>query len=88
MAFKIQFKKTGKTFEWDSSFGNILDFAEAKGIQMESNCRIGVCGTCKVKLLSGRVMMETEEGLQDEDRTENMILPCVAVPETDIVIDA
>ena len=88
MAFKIQFKKTGKTFEWDSSFGNILDFAEAKGIEMESNCRIGVCGTCKVKLLSGRVMMEMEDGLQDEDRAANMILPCVAMPETDIVIDA
>ena len=88
MAFKIEFKKSGKTIEWDSSFGNILDFAEARGIQIESGCRIGICGACKVKLLSGRVVMETEDGLNDEDKANNMILPCVATPETDLVIDA
>ena len=87
MAIKIEFKKSGKTFAWDSSFDNILDFAEAKGIQMDSGCRIGTCGTCKVKLLSGEVAMDTEEGLNDEDRAQKMILPCVAVPEMDIVID-
>ena len=88
MAFKIEFKKSGKTFEWDSSLGNILDFAEARGIQIESGCRMGVCGTFQVKLLSGTAVMETEDGLNDEDKANNMILPCVATPETDLVIDA
>ena len=87
MSFKITFQKSGKTFDWESSFNNLLDFAEAKGIQMESGCRIGVCGSCKVKLLSGRVTMETEDGLEDGDRADRMILPCVAVPESDLVID-
>ena len=85
---KIQFQKSGKTLEWDDRFENILDLAEANGIQLENACRVGVCGTCKVKLLSGEVYMETEDGLQDEDRNQNMILPCVAVPKTDLVIDA
>jgi ferredoxin len=49
---------------------------------------MGVCGTCQVKLLSGRVVMETEDGLTDEDKANNRILPCVATPETDLVIDA
>jgi ferredoxin len=71
-----------------ASFGNLLNFAESKGIQMESNCRIGVCGSCKVELLSGKVIMETEDALDEADRNQNMILPCVASPETDIVIDA
>jgi len=88
MGIKIEFKKSGKTYEWDGSFGNILELAEARGIQMESGCRIGTCGTCKVKLISGKVIMETEEGLEDDDRANHMILPCVAVPETDVVIDA
>jgi len=87
MSFKITFQKSGKTFDWESSFNNLLDFAEAKGIQMESSCRIGVCGSCKVKLLSGSVTMETEDGLEDGDRADRMILPCVAVPESDLVID-
>jgi len=85
---KIQFQKSGKTLEWDDRFENILDLAEANGIQLENACRVGVCGTCKVKLLSGEVYMETEDGLQDEDRNQNMILPCVAIPKTDLVIDA
>ena len=88
MPLKIEFRKSGKTFEWDSSFGNLLDFAEAKGIQIESGCRIGACGTCKVKLLSGSAVMETEDGLNDEDRANQMILPCVATPESDLVIEA
>jgi ferredoxin len=88
MLLKVEFKKSGKIFEWEASFGNLLDFAESKGIQMESNCRIGVCGSCKVKLLSGIVIMETEDALDEEDRNHNMILPCVAIPETDLVIDA
>ncbi len=88
MPFKIEFKKTGKIFEWDRNCGNLLDFAESKGITLDNNCRIGICGTCKIKLLSGKVFMETEDGLNEEDRKENMILPCVAVPETDCILNA
>ena len=88
MPFKIEFKKSAKTFEWEETFGNLLDFAEAKGIQMESNCRIGVCGSCKVKLISGKVVMESEDALEESDREQNLILPCVAAPQTDLVIDA
>jgi len=50
---KIHFKNSGKTLEWISGLGNILDLAEANGIQIESACRVGACGTCQVKLLSG-----------------------------------
>jgi ferredoxin len=88
MTFKLEFKKSGKTLEWESSSGNLLDFAEENGIQMESGCRIGTCGSCKVKLISGGVSMETEDGLEDADQADRMILPCVAVPESDLVIEA
>jgi len=84
----IEFRDSGKTVEWDDSYENILDLAEANGIDIESNCLIGVCGTCKVELLSGEVDMEQDEGLEDEDRDNNMILPCVSIPLTDVVIKA
>lgn len=58
------------------------------GIQIESGRRVGACGTCKVKLLSGEVFTETEDGLEDEDRDQNMILCCVAVPKTDVILEA
>ena len=88
MAFKITFEKSGKTIDWEASFSNLLDFAEARGIQLESGCRMGACGSCKVKLISGTVTMETEDGLEDADKAERMILSCVAVPESDLVIEA
>jgi ferredoxin len=88
VTFKVEFKKSGKTLEWESSSGNLLDFAEENGIQMESGCRMGVCGSCKVKLISGTVAMETEDGLEDADKANRLILPCVAVPESDLVIEA
>ena len=88
MALNIEFKRSRKTFEWDSSFANILDFAEAKGIQIENGCRIGVCGTCKVKMISGTVVMDTEDALNDEDKTNDVFLPCVGTPQTDLVIEA
>ena len=88
VTYRVEFKKSGKTLEWDSSAGNLLDFAEENGIQMESGCRMGVCGSCKVKLISGTVAMETEEGLGDADKANRMILPCVAVPESDLEIEA
>ncbi|MDD5627657.1 MAG: 2Fe-2S iron-sulfur cluster binding domain-containing protein [Elusimicrobia bacterium] len=80
--------KSNKTVEWDARFASILECAEGNGIQIDNVCRVGICGTCKVKLLSGEVQMETQDGLQDEDRAQNMILTCVAVPKTDVSIDA
>ncbi len=88
MSFQIEFKKTGRTFEWDGSFDNLLEFAEDKGIEIENICRVGVCGTCKTRLLSGEVSMSTEEGLSEEDKANNLFLPCVAIPLGDLVIDA
>ena len=88
MSLKVEFKKSEKTVEWEERFESILELAEENGIEIESACRQGFCGTCKTKLLSGEVHMEVTDGLEDEDEKQNMILPCVAIPTTDIVIDA
>ena len=54
---------------------------------METDCEQGLCGTCKVKLISGEVDMETDDGLDEADLEQNMILPCVSVPRTDVVLE-
>jgi len=87
MAITVEFKKSGKTAKWDDSFDNLLELAEDNGIEIETDCEAGVCGTCKVRLISGKVDMEVADGLEDEDINANMILPCVAVPVTDIVLE-
>jgi ferredoxin len=84
----VEFTKTKKTVAWSEDFDNLLDFAEENGVDIEYECREGYCGSCKVKLLGGRVDMEDDTGLEEEDKEAGMILPCVSVPATDIKLEA
>lgn len=87
LTIDVEFKNSGKTVKWSDSYDNILDMARANGIEIETECEAGICGTCKVKLLSGKVEMDVHDGLDDEDIRQNMILPCVAVPLSDLVLE-
>ena len=88
MANRVEFKISGKTLEWDEKYENLLEMAEENGIEIESERRQGFCGTCSTKLLSGKVDMETEEGLDEDEIKDGMILPCVSVPLSDLIIEA
>lgn len=66
----------------------VLEVAEALGVEIEWSCRSGTCGSCKVKLLSGKVSMEVEDGLDDEDRAAGLILACQARATGDIAVEA
>lgn len=67
----------------------ILDVAEQAGIELPSSCRSGTCGTCKQKLLEGKVEYEGEpEALDDREIAENVILTCISHPVGKVVIDA
>src|ERR1700712_64441 len=52
---KVVFMRSQKTAQWSPEDGSLLDFAEANGVAVASNCRSGVCGTCSTRLLSGEV---------------------------------
>jgi ferredoxin len=88
MTFTVEFRKSGIIVNWDDRFESLLELAEEKGIHIESACRQGFCGTCKTRLLSGEVDMEMTDGLEDEDVKQNIILPCVARPKSNIVLEA
>ncbi len=88
MAIQVEFKQSGKTVQWDDNLDSILELARTSGIEIDADCEAGICGTCKVRLLSGKVDMEAEDGLENEDIEQNMILACVAVPLTDISLEA
>lgn len=66
----------------------LLETSEKLGVLLPSGCRQGVCGTCVTRLLSGKVKMETEEGLNEQMRSQGFILPCVSRPLSDITLDA
>jgi ferredoxin-NADP reductase len=66
----------------------LLESSERNGVLLPSGCRQGVCGTCATKLLSGKVRAETEEALNDAQRAQGVILPCVSRPLSDVTLDA
>jgi 2Fe-2S type ferredoxin len=88
MEYTVKFQTSDKILKWDDRFESILELAEENGIDIEYECRQGFCGTCKVKLLSGEVDRETEDGLEDEEIQNGFILTCVSVPKSDIVLEA
>ncbi|CAN7638249.1 flavin reductase family protein [Mesorhizobium sp. LjNodule214] len=65
----------------------ILDLAEAAGIPVETSCRMGVCGTCKVRLLDGEVDLNDMGGLSDMERQDGFILACCSTPRGDVTVD-
>lgn len=65
----------------------ILDAADMAGVAIENACRSGTCASCRIKLVSGRVTMDVEDALTDQDRVEGYILACQAKIQGDIEVD-
>lgn len=66
----------------------ILDAADQVGVDIDNSCRLGTCGTCRVKLLSGSVTMEVEDGLEPDDKEAGIILACQAKSGRDVTVEA
>jgi len=83
----LSFAKSGKTVEATSEL-TVLEVAEENGITIPFECRSGICGQCKTKLVSGKVAMEVQDALTPADRAKGLILACQARCAKDVVIDA
>ncbi len=85
---KITVKLDGRSFDFDLGFNNdsILDAAIKQGADLPFACKAGVCCTCKAKLLEGKVEMEVNWGLEQEEVEQGFILTCQSHPTTEIVV--
>ena len=66
----------------------ILEVAEETGVDIDYSCRVGTCGVCRIKLISGQVTMAVEEGLEPGDKEKGIILACQAKSEGDVTVEA
>ncbi|HEX9172463.1 MAG TPA: 2Fe-2S iron-sulfur cluster-binding protein [Telluria sp.] len=75
---------------FDAAAGaTLLHAAELAGISLPSSCRNGTCRTCLCRLTAGSVRYLIEwPGLSVDEKRAGYTLPCVAVPESDVVLDA
>ena len=65
---------------------SILDSASAAGLELPYSCTSGVCGTCRAKVLEGRVRMERNFALDPREVEAGFVLACQAHPITDRVV--
>ena len=62
--------------------------ARLAGIDLPASCRNGTCRTCMCRLIRGHTTYRIEwPGLSAEEKKEGFILPCIAYPASDVVID-
>jgi ferredoxin len=66
---------------------SVLKIATCAGISIDRGCLAGICGRCRVRLLSGDVKMEVDEGLSASERRDGLVLACQAKPVGSVVID-
>ena len=66
----------------------VLQAARASGVRISAACEFGLCGTCRVKKISGEAEMSHNGGILDEEVVEGYILACCSKPLSALEIEA
>lgn len=81
----VRFERSKRSLVWDGHDATLLDFAERKGIVLESGCRSGSCGTCETRIVSGTVRNSQASAYEV---AAGHCLPCISEPASALVLDA
>lgn len=80
----VAFARSGKR----ASGLTVLDAAEACGVDLPYECRSGICGQCKTKVVRGEVKLGAVSALTARERADGFILACQAHPVGEVAVDA
>jgi ferredoxin len=84
--FQARVEPGSRSFDAPAAQTLLLSAANA-GLEMPSSCRNGTCRTCICRVLEGQVQYRIEwPGLLAEEKAQGFILPCVAYPRSDLVL--
>lgn len=64
---------------------SLLDGLEAHNIPIKSQCRTGVCGSCKIRITSGDVHRSADFALRATERVAGYALACCSYPQSKAV---
>jgi CDP-4-dehydro-6-deoxyglucose reductase len=89
MSFTVTVQPSGRNFSVDRD-EPILSAAIRDGVGLPYGCKDGACGSCKCKLLEGRVIhgVHQSKALSAAEEAAGWILTCQAAPQTDVVLEA
>ncbi|KAI4711056.1 hypothetical protein J4E89_004646 [Alternaria sp. Ai002NY15] len=83
--FTAELKRSGKTVEVGAA-ESLLDALRAVGMEIDSSCEVGNCGTCRVDVCGGRVE-HRGTGLLEEEMEAGAMLSCVSRGVGRVVLD-
>ena len=68
----------------------ILEAGIRQNIGLPYGCKDGACGSCKCKMLSGRVVHgpHQDKALSPQEEADGMVLTCRAMPQSDVVLES
>ncbi|WP_153099526.1 ferredoxin--NADP reductase [Paraburkholderia hayleyella] len=73
----------GTTFQFESLPGEtLLEAMLRTGLRAPNSCRMGQCGACMCRVETGRVALDRNPLLDDEERAAGWTLACCARPES------
>ncbi|WP_420550559.1 FAD-binding oxidoreductase [Litorivicinus lipolyticus] len=82
----VEFSSSGKSVRVAPE-ETIHAAASKLGIHIPKACGMGICGTCRVQVISGDAVMEHNGGITDDEIAEGYVLSCCSVPASDLVVD-
>ena len=80
----ITFRNSGKTIEADGAT-TVLEAGEEAGIGMPYGCRMGICHTCTLTLVSGKIR-DLRNG-SEYDQPNEQVQTCVTAAVGDCTLD-
>ncbi|MBD3892789.1 CDP-6-deoxy-delta-3,4-glucoseen reductase [Hydrogenophaga sp.] len=89
MTFTITVLPSGRSFNAEPE-ETLLAAGIRQGVGLPYGCKDGACGSCKCKLLSGRVLHgpHQSKALSAEEEAKGWVLTCSALAHSDLVIEA
>ncbi len=89
MNFKVTVQPSARSFDVAREEA-MLPAALRAGVGLPYGCRDGACGSCKSRLMDGRVIHGAHQlkALSVAEEEAGFILTCCAVPQTDCVVEA
>ena len=89
MTFSVTVQPSGRRFEVERD-DPVLAAAIRQGVGLPYGCKDGACGTCKSRLLEGRVIhgVHQHKALSEQEEAAGFLLTCCSTPQTDLVIEA
>lgn len=85
---RVSIIKSGATttFDMDSNEGDLLTMGRNQGTDLPFACKAGVCSTCKCQVLQGKVTMDLNYALTEDEVAQNYVLSCQAYPVSERVV--